>query len=47
MRRLAAATLPALFLGAAIPAGAAFHIAHISEVLTSLGGDASIQFVEI
>ena len=31
----------------ATPAGAAFHFAAIDEVMTSYGGDASVQFVEI
>jgi hypothetical protein len=40
--------LVCLLLVLAAPSGrAAFHFAHIDEVLTSYGGDAGVQFVEI
>jgi cysteine-rich repeat protein len=47
MRALIALSVPALMLGLAGPAHAAFHFAHISEVLVSHGGEATRQFVEI
>jgi len=47
MRNFLTAAFSALLFAVACPAGAAFHIAHISEVVTSLGGDSTIQFVEI
>ena len=47
MRVFAAVALPGLIFAAALPARGAFHVAHISEVMTSLNGDASVQFVEI
>lgn len=46
-RPVVAALIAAVSLAASSPAGASFHIAHISRVMTGVGGTTDVQFVEI
>ena len=47
MRRTCSVIVGLVALGVAHPSSALFHLAVIDEVMTSYGGDANVQFIEI